>query len=116
MALILVVDDHSSIRRLITLALEGRGHVCEEAANGAEAIECISRTHYDAVVLDLMMPVVDGFGVLENLNGTPPLPILVLTATAQPDAAKKALEAGGTAVLRKPFDPDDVVDAIEVLI
>lgn len=116
MALILVVDDHSSIRRLITLALEDRGHVCEEAANGTEAIECISRNHYDAVVLDLMMPVVDGFGVLESLNGSPPSPVLVLTATAQPGAARDALEAGATAVLRKPFDPDEVALAIEALI
>lgn len=115
MALILVVDDHSSIRRLITLALEDRGHTCEEAANGTEAIECISRNHYDAVVLDLMMPVVDGFGVLESLNGSPPSPVLVLTATAQPGAAKEAMDAGATAVLRKPFDPDEIAVAIEAL-
>lgn len=116
MARILVVDDHSSIRRLITLALEDRGHECEEAANGTEAIECLADGEYDAVVLDLMMPVVDGFGVLESLDGDPPSPVLVLTATAQPGAATAALEAGAAAVLRKPFDPDEVAVAIEALI
>lgn len=116
MARILVVDDHASIRRLITLSLEDRGHDCEEAADGSQALDALGNSDFDAMILDLMMPDIDGFEVLECLADNSVLPILVLTATARPDAESVALEAGATAVLRKPFDPDEIAITIDRLV
>lgn len=118
MATFLVVDDHASIRRLITLALEDRGHDCDEAEDGVEALALITANEYKVVVLDLMMPEMDGISLLERLprdgEFTTP-PALILTATSAPNARPDALAAGAAKVMGKPFDPDLVADEVEKL-
>lgn len=119
MAHVLVVDDHASIRLLIKMALNERGHTCDEAADGGEALELLGSNQYDLLVLDLMMPTVDGLAVLEQLgqwNGRQPPKIAVLTAKSGRDVASEAIEAGAAIVLTKPFDPDILADSVEKLI
>ena len=103
---VLVVDDDSSIRRLIVAALKREGYFFLEAANGEEALEIMRREHPDAVILDLMMPVLSGWDVLKERSRDPELlkiPVIVASANRSPELAD-ALDQGICAFLPKPFD------------
>jgi DNA-binding response OmpR family regulator len=106
MSSILVVDDDADIRLLLRLELSNEGHVISEAANGQQALDAIENDQPDLVLLDMMMPVLDGWGVLQALDPTSP-PIVVITALAS-DGNRHiadALERGALDVIAKPFDP-----------
>lgn len=95
---ILVADDDAA----------GDGYELSEAAGGKEALERIARDKPDLVLLDLMMPEVDGYGVVRRLRETlllPELPILVLTALGEADSQALALELGADDYMTKPFSP-----------
>jgi DNA-binding response OmpR family regulator len=121
-ASILVVDDEPDIRLLIQLTLERDEHTCVMAANGSEALELVQASRPDVVVLDVMMPDVDGWTVLERLKSDPDptvsgIPVLMLTALGAPiDQVKGGIE-GAVRYLTKPIDLDAlraaVLDALE---
>jgi CheY-like chemotaxis protein len=101
---VLVVDDDATVRRLIAATLEGEGHKIREASDGEEALEEISSHRPDAIVLDLIMPRLDGFAVLERLHADPELssiPVLVLTARQLTAAERQALAVRTVALLEK---------------
>ena len=97
---ILVVDDEADIQLFLRLVLGGAGYDVEVAGDGQAALEAIGREMPDLMLLDLMMPVLDGWGVLEKLEGRRPPTILVLSAAPDPD---RAAAAGAAACLSKPF-------------
>ena len=108
MAKVLVVDDESEIRDLCRVNLEFAGHQVIEAADGREAIERISADRPDFVFLDLMMPDVDGWEVLQHVRADPDtagLPVVLLTARAGTDDQIRAWEAGIFDYIVKPFNP-----------
>jgi CheY-like chemotaxis protein len=104
---VLVVDDDASIRRMMIAALKrNNDYEFLEAGNGREAIDLMRREHPNAVVLDLMMPVMSGFDVLEERAGDPELrriPVIVVSANRAPEIAT-AVDKGICAFLPKPFD------------
>src|SRR5256885_739051 len=122
MATILVVDDEPDIRLLTKLNLERDGHVIVTAANGAEALAAVQKAAPDLILLDLMMPEIDGWTVLDQLKahlGKPisDIPVILLTALGGPmDRVKGGIE-GAVRYLTKPIDLDElrsaVVEALE---
>jgi CheY-like chemotaxis protein len=103
---VLVVDDDPSIRRMIVASLRRDGYVFHEAPNGKEALDLMRREHPNVVVLDLMMPVLSGWDVLQARELDPDLkeiPIIIISANRAPDVAN-AVAMGICAFLPKPFD------------
>ena len=117
MKTILVVDDEPDIRLLTKMNLERDGYNIVTAANGEEALEAVRAAPPDLIVLDVMMPKVDGWGVLEKLKtefGAPfaEIPVILLTALGGPlDRAKGGIE-GAVRYLTKPIDLDDLRAAV----
>lgn len=119
MARVLVIDDEPDVRWLLRISLERVGHEVLLAEDGLRGVAMAQRQHPDAIVLDLMMPVMDGYGVLEALGRdgrTAHVPVVVLTAKALPDEERKVTEAGARRFLTKPFDPDDLAVELERLL
>jgi DNA-binding response OmpR family regulator len=114
-ARILVVDDDPAIRQLLTDVLEMEGYEVSTAADGLAAVHVVQTTSPDFVVLDVMMPGLDGFGVLKAIRsqGGEPVPVLMLTAAAEPDANARAWSSGVDYYLAKPFTADAVLDLID---
>lgn len=106
-ASVLVVDDDSSIRRMMIAALKrSDNYEFLEAANGREALDLMRERHPNAVVLDLMMPVMSGFDVLQERSADPELrgiPVIIVSANRAPEIAN-AVDKGICAFLPKPFD------------
>ena len=103
---ILVVDDDPAILIILRDRLRSYGYTVTTAYDGRAALESIKKEEPDCVLLDLEMPEMSGFEVLEVLGRTHShLPVLVVTASASKPSAKKALEAGATGYILKPFDP-----------
>jgi Response regulator containing CheY-like receiver, AAA-type ATPase, and DNA-binding domains len=103
---VLVVDDDPSIRRMIVVALKRDGYIFYEAHNGKEALDLMRREHPNLVVLDLMMPVLSGWDVLQARELEPALkqiPVIVISANRAPEVAS-AVDKGICAFLPKPFD------------
>jgi two-component system, OmpR family, response regulator MtrA len=114
---ILVVDDDPAIRDVVADILEMSDYSVKTAANGAEALDKIQSEQPSAVLLDLMMPVMDGWEFLRRCRGQVPcarVPVVVMSAAR--DAAAAARELGAQAYLTKPFDVDTVLDVVERLI
>lgn len=109
---VLVVDDDASIRDLIEMALADCGYAVEAAADGAAALEVIRYTRPSVILLDMRMPVMDGWEfsrAYRNLPG-PHVPIVVLTAAR--DAGQRAAEISADAFLGKPFDLNDLLSIV----
>jgi two-component system response regulator CpxR len=103
---VLVADDDVSIRRLISVALRRDGYAFIEAGNGKEALEMMRREHPSVVLLDLMMPVLSGWDVLQERARDPELqqiPVILISAARGPEVAQ-AVDKGICAFLPKPFD------------
>lgn len=103
---VLVVDDKATSREMIRTVLEGCGHSVFEASDGGEALRRAQELLPDLIVLDLHMPVLDGFGVVRELRRDPRFaatPIAALTASAMPGDRELALSAGFTSYIAKPI-------------
>jgi DNA-binding NarL/FixJ family response regulator len=115
MVKVLIVDDHEVVRQGLRfmLAQEPGFEVVGEAANGWEALAEIRRSHPDVVLLDLIMPVLDGLGVLHALRGDEPRPaVIVLTSYADEKKAIEAVRAGALSYLPKTSPADRVTEAV----
>jgi CheY-like chemotaxis protein len=111
---VLVVDDEDSIRLLIKRLLTRYGFTVDTAANGEAAIEKLDHDPYDAIVLDLMMPRIDGFGVIRHLEATnPSLVPKTVVATAYPREATGSGLQEVCRVIIKPFDAVQLVEAVQ---
>lgn len=111
---VLIADDEDAIRTLVARVLTRAGFQPVQAADGAEAIERLDQNSYDALVLDLMMPRVDGFGVVEHLIETQPLMVeKSIVLTAFPQAAVKERLHHLCCVLSKPFELSELVSMVE---
>ncbi len=110
---VLVVDDDPAIRGLVADALRGEGYVVDVAAHGREALEAMRANRPDTVVLDLMMPVMDGFAFLEACQQEqlcPDVPIVVISAVH--DLLRRVENMPINACIAKPFDLDDLVRTV----
>jgi len=113
---ILVADDEPHIRELVRLYLAKEGHDIELASDGPEALEKAIRLKPDLVVLDLMMPKLDGFEVTKGIREQSDVPILMLTVRKE-DAVKVAgFELGADDYLTKPFNPKELVARVAAIL
>lgn len=113
---ILVVDDERHIVRLIQVNLERQGYHVVTAHDGKEALEKVTAETPDLVVLDVMMPYMDGFEVLRNLRREPEtreLPVIMLTAKAQDRDVFTGYQAGADMYLTKPFNPQELITFVK---
>src|ERR1041384_7820254 len=103
---VLVVEDDPAIRRLVTMVLGREGYRIETANDGAEAVVKLGVRDYDAIVLDLMMPKLDGFALLETLAKRDPgrLRHIVVTSAASPNVIHERMRGIDFDLLPKPFD------------
>ncbi len=111
-AKILTVDDSASIRLTTKVTLTNAGYEVTEAVNGAEGLEKAKAGHFDLIVTDLNMPVMDGLTMIEELRKLPAhmgVPIIFLTTESDADLKARAKAAGATGWLTKPFDPESLV-------
>jgi DNA-binding response OmpR family regulator len=119
MALILVVDDEPDVLLLCRINLEHAGHRVIEAPGGEQGLALARERRPDAMILDLMMPNVDGYEVLRGLNEGPAsvdLPVVVLTAKARQQDRVRCLRGGADEFVTKPFSPESLVDTVEQLL
>lgn len=116
---VLVVDDEDDIRMIVGMNLSLVGIGFGEAADGKEALEMLRSGEWDGCILDLTMPEMDGFKVLEALRDEELLErtsVVVLSANGAPATAIQAMELGAHAHLRKPFSPGAVAQTIRELL
>lgn len=116
---VLVVDDEPTARSMLRLILVRAGFEVREAKDGYEALEQVERNVPDVMLLDIMMPGMDGFTVCQILReqeSTVDLPIIMLSARADPESVNTGLRVGATKYLTKPVTPDELTRHIrEVL-
>jgi CheY-like chemotaxis protein len=114
---VLVVDDDAVIRSTVAELLLDEGYAVDQAADGAEALQLVYRSVPDAIVLDLMMPVLDGWAFVERCRSVPAardVPIVVMSATHGLHESAERLHAMGVrAVVAKPFDVDALIAIVQ---
>ncbi|MFD0617102.1 response regulator transcription factor [Paenibacillus sp. GCM10027629] len=113
---IMIVDDDAHIRELVCLFLRQEGFQTCEATNGLEALDLIERTKVDMMILDIMMPKMDGWELCRELRRHYDLPLLMLTAKGETTQKLKGFELGTDDYLVKPFDPLELVARVKVLL
>jgi DNA-binding response OmpR family regulator len=119
MARILVVDDEPDVLLLCRMNLEHAGHQVIEAPDGERGLQMAREHRPDAVILDLMLPNVDGYEVLRSLNEDPAgidPAVVVLTAKARQEDRLRCLRGGADEFVTKPFSPGSLVDTVEQLL
>ncbi|WP_174613638.1 response regulator transcription factor [Virgibacillus ihumii] len=115
-ARVLVVDDEARIRRLIKMYLEKEEFIVEEAADGSEALQLALDNNYDVILLDIMMPEMDGIKVTEELRKEKSTPIIMLTAKGEESNRVQGFEVGTDDYIVKPFSPREVVLRVKALL
>jgi DNA-binding response OmpR family regulator len=116
---ILVCDDDPVILRLLQVNLELEGYHVLLAHHGEEAVEVASAEHPDLIILDIMMPRLDGYQTVQKLKTgqtTSTIPVLFLSAKAQQSDIEKGRSQGVAGYLTKPFDPTDLLEVVEGLV
>lgn len=113
MALILIIDDSSTTRKAILQIVKADGYEALTAVNGREGLEIIAATPPDCIILDLIMPDVDGFEVLKALREQrSKIPVIVLTADIQKIVRQECLELGAADFINKPMIKKELSDKI----
>lgn len=115
-AKILVVDDEERIRRLIRMYLEREDFIIEEASNGKDALEMALESDYDVILLDIMMPEMDGIEVCEELRKEKKTPVIMLTAKGEETNRVQGFESGADDYIVKPFSPREVVLRVKAIL
>jgi len=118
-ATILVVDDDPVIQKLLAVNFEMEGYRVLTADDGVGGLEQVAACRPDLVVLDVMMPRLDGIGVVRQLKSdvtTSGIPVVLLSAKAQSTDVSGGLEAGADAYVTKPFDPVELLDRVAALL
>ncbi len=110
MARILVVDDEPDILLFLRIHLTAAGHETVLAADGEQALERLEQESLDLVLLDVCMPVMDGWSVLESIRG--PTRVVVISGRPAPGDLRRAFELGAADYVRKPFLPEELVEAV----
>ena len=104
MANILVVDDEPLIVKGLKFSLEQEGHIIDTSFDGNDALENIKSKDYDIILLDLMLPIIDGFEVCKKVRETSDVPIIILSAKGEDISKIKGLEIGADDYITKPFN------------
>jgi DNA-binding response OmpR family regulator len=111
---VLVVDDHSKVLRFIEIDLKTRGFEVITTTSGDEALKLVESARPDIMLLDIVMPDMDGFEVLKKLRDFTQLPVIAFSAS--PGNYHDALRLGANYFMPKPFQPDEMADRIKMLL
>lgn len=113
---VLVVDDEPTVRDVLCAYLDRGGFAVTEAADGASALEAVRETDPDLVLLDLMLPEIDGLSVLNEIRRDSEVPVIVLTALAEEGDRVLGLEMGADDYVVKPFSPREVTARVRAVL
>ncbi len=113
---LLVVDDEATVRELLSATLRFAGFSVTSASTGAEAISAATREPPDLVLLDVMLPDLDGFEVVRQLRGAGPVPVLFLTARDRQSDKVTGLSLGADDYVTKPFDLEELIARIRAIL
>ena len=119
MARVMAVDDDQVIRGLLEVNLVMEGHEVMTAVNGQDALDQVAQEHPDLILLDVMMPTVNGWQVAERLKQDPAtthIPIILLSARAMEADVRKGMDLGVQQYVTKPFDPIDLMELVDRLL
>ena len=112
---ILTVEDERAISNLIRMSLEKAGYSCTCAYDGAEAAELLEHSRYDLILLDIMLPEIDGFELMEYIRPTE-IPVIFITAKARVEDKVKGLRLGAEDYIVKPFDTAELLARVDVVL
>jgi two-component system, OmpR family, response regulator ResD len=113
---ILIVDDEREMRQLLRIYLQQENYLIEEAQNGKEACDQILNNDFDLMILDVMMPVMDGWETIERVRKVSSVPIILLTAKSAVEDKVIGLTAGADDYLVKPFDDAELLARVKALL
>ena len=116
MAKLLICDDEPLIRAMISKYAKFEGHETDEAENGMEAIEKCARRKYDLVIMDIMMPELDGFSAVREIRKTSAVPVIFLSARGEEYDKINGFESGGDDYVVKPFSPKELMLRVEAIL
>ena len=113
---LLIMEDDSNIRELLRLYLEQEGYTIETATDGAEGMRAFKRIHPDLVLLDVMMPQMDGWQVIKEIRASSKTPVIMLTARSEERDELQGFSLGVDEYISKPFSPKILVARVEALL
>jgi two-component system response regulator MtrA len=114
--LLLFVEDDAALREVVAAGLERAGFRVECVGDGAAALQAVNERHPDLVILDVMLPVLDGFSVCREIRQRSSLPVLMLTARTDTEDVVRGLELGADDYVTKPFAPTELVARVHALL
>ncbi|MEA3493746.1 MAG: response regulator [Candidatus Margulisiibacteriota bacterium] len=113
---VLIIEDYPETLIMLTEIVKGAGYAVKTSETGEEALKIIGRSPMDAVLLDIMLPRIDGFEVCRRIKGDPKtknIPVIAVTAFDVPDIEAKCLQAGADEVVMKPFEIEDLLNKLK---
>lgn len=113
---VLIVEDEERLNRMVKYLFMAKGCKVESATNGIEALEVLKETTPDAIVLDVMMPEMDGFTLCERLKGDSKykdIPVIVLSTLKEEENRERLISMGACDYVEKPFKPEDLVERVQ---
>ena len=113
---ILIVEDEMAIRDLIQIGLEAQGYQCEAASDGELAADLIEQKKYDLILLDIMLPKIDGYELLEYIKQTFDTPVIFITAKSQTKDKIQGLNLGADDYITKPFEMGELIARVEAIL
>lgn len=113
---ILIVDDEEHIRELIRFYLDKEGFSVVQAAGGEEALQLLENEYIDLAIVDIMMPVMDGFQLVEEMKEMKDIPVIMLTAKSQSADKLRGFSLGIDDYVTKPFDPDELLARVKTIL
>jgi DNA-binding response OmpR family regulator len=113
---ILLIEDEIKLAGFVSAALRQAGHLCEHFTDGSQGLEAAMIGEYDLVILDLMLPTLDGFEVLRNMrNFKNKTPVIILSALSDTDQIIKGLDLGAIDYIKKPFDLNELLARVRAV-
>ncbi len=112
---ILIVDDEIKIREVVSEYAKAMGYECDQASNGLDAVEKVKNGNYDCVILDIMMPELDGFSACRKIKTMKDVPVIMLSARTEEDDKLFSFDIGVDDYVTKPFSPKELMARIKVV-
>ena len=112
---ILIVDDEIKIREVVSEYARVNGYQCDEASNGVDAVELVRKNDYNCIILDIMMPELDGFSACKKIKAIKNVPIIMLSARQDEDDKLFSFEMGVDDYVTKPFSPKELMARIKAI-
>ena len=116
---ILVADDEEDVKIIMQLYLESKGYEIVTSYDGLDTLDKVKTEKPDLILLDVMMPVIDGFEVCKKLKDSPDtasIPIVMVSAASHAESKQRGLDAGAVEYIVKPFEPDHLVEVVRKIL